>query len=68
MAGLSVFGDTWTPRVGVLLSGTEVTGNAVDCEVGIPPSRSLKYSESLREGLRPSRSSTLLLTSAQGQS
>lgn len=68
MAGLSVFRDTWRPTVRVLLSGTVVTVDAVLCEAGIPPSRSLKYSESLREELRPGRSSTLLLTSKQGQS
>lgn len=68
MAGLSACRDICRSTVRVLLSGTLVTGDAVNCEAGIPPSRSLKYSESLREELRPSRSSTLLLTSPQGQS
>ena len=61
MAGLSVFRDTCRPT-----GGMDV--DAVDCEAGIPPSRSLKYSESLREELKPSRSSTLPLTSTKGQS
>lgn len=68
MAGLPMCGDTGGPTVGVLLSEPVVTGDAVNCEAGIPPSRSLKYSESLREELSPSRSSTLLFTSAHGQS
>jgi len=67
---MSVFGGTWDPRVcWVLLPGTAVISvDAVVCEASVTPSRSLKYSESLREELRPCRSSTLLLTSTQGQS
>lgn len=60
--------DTCRPTVGVLLSGTVDKVDAVESEAGIPPSKSLKYSESLREELKPSRSSTLLLTSPPGQS
>lgn len=59
--------DTFSrPTVRALLSGTMVNVDAVDWEAGIPPSKSLKYSESLREELKPSRSSTLLLTSPPG--
>ncbi len=66
--GLSVFRDPCRPTVRASLSGTVVTVDAVDSGAGIPSSRSLKYSESLREELNSCRSSTLLLTSAQGQS
>jgi len=68
MAALFEFRGTWKPTVWGLLSETVVTVDAVDCAAGIPPSRSLKYSESLREELRTSRFSRLRLTSAQGQS
>lgn len=53
----------------VLFSGNaEVSFDAAACEAGDSPCRSLKYSESLREELRPCRSSRLLPTSTQGQS
>lgn len=63
MAGGTLLGDTCWLEVRVLLSG-----DADDCGSRFSPSRSLKYSESLREELRPSRSSALVFTSAHGQS